>query len=70
MMQREKVDSSSIKTIGYDPETKELHVDFHKSGRYVYHNVPQSTYEEFMQSDSKGKFLHAYVKGQHEHQKL
>ena len=56
------VDSSSIKTIGYDNEAKELHVTFHDTGRYVYHNVPPSVHEGLMMSGSKGQFIHQQIK--------
>jgi len=65
MIEHLPVESSSIKHIGYDPETKELHVTFHDTGKYVYHNVPQETYDGLMASSSKGKFLHHNVKKQH-----
>lgn len=63
------VSSSSVKTIGYDEKTQTLHVDFHKSGMYIYHNVPPETYDSFMKSESKGQFLHQNIKGQHQHEK-
>lgn len=63
------VQSSTIKSIGYDKNNKELHVDFHKSGKYIYSNVQPQTYQAFMDSDSKGKFVGQYVKGYHPHKK-
>ena len=67
MMRR--VDSSTISHIGYDEEKQELHVDFHGTGRYIYHNVSKATYQAFLKSPSKGKFLHENIKGVHEHSK-
>lgn len=64
------VNSSTINTVGYNPDTQELHVKFHGSGTYVYHNVPEETHKAFMASDSKGKFLHNNIKGVHEHRKI
>lgn len=59
----QKIDSSSIDSIGYDPKTLDLHVDFHKTGRYIYENIPPQVYEEIMMSSSKGKtFFEKVVK--------
>lgn len=56
------VESSSIRSIGYDKETSELHVTFRDTGRYVYSGVPPHVYESLMMSGSKGNFLHHQIK--------
>lgn len=66
----QQVESSTINTVGYDPEKRELHIDFHDSGAYIYHDVPQHIYEGLMMSGSKGKYLHMHIKGRHAHQKI
>ncbi|WAS55389.1 DUF853 family protein [Burkholderia ambifaria] len=61
-MERETVDSSTVLAIGYEPTTSILEIEF-KTGRvYQYYNVPQVVYDQFMVSDSKGKFFNSYVK--------
>lgn len=69
-LEHSAVDSSTIKTVGYDEEKQELHVAFHGSGTYVYQNVPKHLYEAFMISGSKGKFLHQNIRGRYEHGKI
>lgn len=64
------VQSSSLRSIGYDKNTKELHVNFHDTGRYVYHNVPQDIHEALMMAGSKGSFIHHQMKGKYEYTKL
>lgn len=59
------VDSSTIQTIGYDPDAKTLHVTFHSGGQYTYHDVPAETHKDLMESESKGNFLHQNIKGNH-----
>lgn len=57
------VDSSNIEAIGYDAAALELHVRFLKSGEtYVYYAVEDWRFQEFMQADSKGKYLNAEIK--------
>lgn len=61
------VDSSNVESIGFDPDTCELHVSFLGNGRtYVYFNVEQWVFDEFMQSDSKGIFLNQRIKNIYE----
>jgi DNA helicase HerA-like ATPase len=61
-MERELVDSSTVLSIGYEPTTNTLEVEFKSGGLYQYYNVPEPIYEELMASNSKGKFLHEYIK--------
>lgn len=60
-MERETVTSSNVVSIGYDPATETLEVEF-KSGVYQYYNVPEPIYQQMMESESKGKFLNVYIK--------
>lgn len=64
------VESSSVKTIGYDKEKQELHVTFRGSGRYVYQNVPSYVYESLMMAGSKGNFIHHNLKNRYEFNKI
>ena len=61
-MEREMLSSSNVVSIGYEPTTSTLEVEFKGGELYQYYNVPEPIYQQFMESDSKGKFLHAYIK--------
>lgn len=61
-MQRYSVASSNISSIGYDPGTETLEVEFLSGSIYQYYNVSQNTYDELMNSGSKGRFLNTYIK--------
>ena len=61
-MERELVSSSTIISIGYDPSTETLEVEFQNGGVYQYYNVPTSMHAQFMESGSKGQFLHVYIR--------
>jgi hypothetical protein len=61
-MKRAVVSSSSVVSIGYDPDTLVLEVAFHNGGVYQYFEVPQSVYEELMAVDSTGTFLNTAIK--------
>lgn len=48
-MQRKPVESSQIKSVGYDPKTKTLEIEFVQGGSvYQYVNVSPEVYEELM----------------------
>ncbi len=49
--------SSNIEQIGYEDVTQELSVRFKGGSVYVYKDVPSSVFVDFLDSDSKGKFL-------------
>jgi len=65
------VDSSNVEAIGYDAEMQELHVRFMKSGAtYVYYDVEDWVFQEFMQADSKGIYLNTNIKDRYQYGKL
>lgn len=56
------VQSNNVKSVGYDPGEKALHIHFRKGGNYVYKDVPESTYRELLGSQSIGKYLAGSIK--------
>ena len=61
-MQRYSIASSNISSIGYDPQTSTLEVEFLNGTIYQYYGVPQNMYDQLMQQGSKGRFLNTYIK--------
>lgn len=61
-MQRQTVESSVIRSVGYDPATETLEIEFHHGGIYVYANVPPSVFEALLAAPSKGSFFHDNIK--------
>ena len=62
-MEMLKVESSCIKSIGFEEEKNELFVEFNTGKIYKYPNCSKTLYENFMNSDSKGRFLNDYFVG-------
>ena len=58
-MERIKVESSNLKSIGYDADTSVMEVEFIKGGVYRYLGVPKEVYDGIMQAESKGKAFNA-----------
>jgi len=69
-MNRQSVASTDIKSVGYDPATKILEIEFHSGGIYQYLDVPDVVYSDLMNADSKGKYFHRYVKNVYNHRKV
>lgn len=61
MMEYYDVDSSTISRIGYDPQESRLEIHFKKGNSYEYYDVPQHVFDEFLTSDSKGKYANANI---------
>ena len=53
-MERTRVSSSNIRSIGYDVQDETLEVEFGNGGIYQYFGVSQQLYERFMAASSKG----------------
>ena len=62
-MQRQPVESSNLRSVGYDPATRTLEVEFRNGTVYQYSGVEQEDFDRFMASSSKGKFLNESIKG-------
>jgi hypothetical protein len=69
-MQMKQVTSSHIQAVGYDSKAQELHVEYRNGTKYAYKNVPPETAHAAMNSHSIGSFLHNFVKGVHEHERV
>ena len=61
-MERDAVSSSNLVSVGYNPDSETLEVEFKNSGVYEYYNVPQFIYERLMQASSIGTFFNTEIK--------
>jgi hypothetical protein len=69
-IKRYPVESSQISSVGYDEGTKVLVVEFSRGALYAYKNVEKGTYNNFIDSDSPGKFFNQMIKNEYEFEKL
>ncbi|MDR3128506.1 MAG: KTSC domain-containing protein [Bifidobacteriaceae bacterium] len=69
-MNRDCVNSSNISTIGYDPQTQTLEIEFHSDSVYQYSNVPQNIYNNLKSANSHGKYFNEYIKNTYSTQKI
>jgi len=56
-MERKAVESSNLKSVGYDEEKELLEIEFKNGSVYQYADVPEEIHEELMNAESKGRYL-------------
>ena len=70
-MDRETVESSMVKSVGYSPTELTLEVEFAGGSVYQYAGVPSHIHDELMSSDSVGKSFGTLIKSQgYEYKKI
>jgi len=62
-MERITVRSSNIRSVGYDPGSSTLEVEFNSGSIYQYLEVSKDEYEGLMSASSKGRYFNANIKG-------
>ena len=61
-MRRVLVTSSTLASVGYDPDTHVLEVQFRHGGIYRYADVPADVHAALMAADSLGSYLSRVIK--------
>jgi KTSC domain len=61
-MRRARVQSSNIRSVGYDLDEHVLEIEFHNGGVYDYLDVPPEEALALLESDSLGRYLNAAIK--------
>ena len=62
-MEREHVQSSNLRSLGYDANSSTLEVEFNSGAIWQYYDVLESTYYELKSASSVGKYFNANIKG-------
>ena len=61
-MEREPVISSNISSVGYDPSSETLEIEFTNGSVYEYCGVPYEEYLELMDAGSIGEYFHQHIR--------
>ena len=62
-MERQPVTSTNVASVGYNPTSQTLEVEFTNGSTYQYFDVPAQVYEALIAAASIGTFLNDQVKG-------
>ena len=69
-LNRLPVQSSNLRSVGYDSSTKVLEIEFHSGGIYQYSNVSENVYSALISASSKGKYFASYIKDSYPARKI
>lgn len=61
-MRRITVKSEALRSIGYDPRTLELEIEFASGDVYRYFDVPDDLHVALMAADSLGGFFASHIR--------
>ncbi len=61
-MERTRVRSSNISSIGYAADTRTLEVEFNSGSIYQYSRVPESVYNALMGARSHGSYFNDHIR--------
>jgi hypothetical protein len=60
-MRRESVDSTAVRSIGFDADINVLELEFASGAVYKYFGVPRKLYEAMRGADSLGAFVNREI---------
>ncbi len=69
-MERLGVTSSSLRSVGYDSDSKLLEVEFRSFAVYLYAEVPDWAVEQLMAARSKGRYFEAHIRNRYPSQRV
>jgi hypothetical protein len=61
-MQREAVESTTMRSVGYDQTNQVLEVEFQSGAIYQYLDVRPAIHKELMDAESKGRFFNLEIR--------
>ena len=59
------VDSTNVEAVGYDPDQREIHVQFHGGRTYIYSEADEATFDELRWAPTVGSHLNRVIKPNH-----
>jgi len=65
-MQRQAMESTTMRSAGYDQKDQILEVEFQSGMIYQYLDIPPAIYKEFLESVSKGRYFNSEIRDTYE----
>jgi hypothetical protein len=69
-MDRIPVESSMLRSVGFDAESETLELEFVKGDVWQYFGVPLEVYQHLMRADSHGSYARSFVIGQYDERRV
>lgn len=67
---KDRVESTCVNDVSYDPESEEMTIVFQKRGTYKYLNVPIDTYTDFATAGKQGTYFNLYIRPSFSYEKV
>jgi predicted nucleic acid-binding protein len=61
-MRRQRVESTTVRSVGYQRRSRILEIEFQSGAVYQYVDVPARVYEKFWKAESKGKYFNCEIR--------
>ena len=68
VMKREKLKSTALKSVGYNPDERLLEPELITERIYQYKEVPEAVYVNLMKAESVGRYYNKYIRDKYEHE--
>jgi hypothetical protein len=68
-MKRQQVESSNLRSVGYDESRQLLEIEFRNGRVYRYTGVPRAEYEELMRAPSLGRYFLANIRDSYDYER-
>jgi hypothetical protein len=65
-MKREPVESTTMRSVGYETSDKILEIEFQSGMVYQYLDVPRKVYEDLIGAESKGQYFNGEIRDAYE----
>ncbi len=69
-MVRQEIVSRSLRSAGYNPQTRVLEIEFQDGDVYEYQGVPDRVYNELVSAESKGGYFNQAIKDHYNFRKI
>lgn len=69
-MNREAVESTTMRSVGYDVRGKILEIEFQSGEVYQYLDVPVAIYEQLQSAKSKGQYFNSEIRDDYAYVRL
>ena len=57
------LNSSAIRAVDYDPESRRMNIRFTSGGTYTFYRVPEAVYLGLITSSSPGSYYNYHIRG-------
>jgi len=69
-MERVPVESTLLRSVGYDPATATLELELRRGRIYQFYEVAEETLRELLAADSKVRYFNAFIKDQYPYRRI